>query len=254
VEGLATRLSTVNSVKEVEAVEASLTSLFSTADKLSKSLDTALTELGAKDEKKELGIAVASMGSTKSLIFGDNGIISKTRNQLAMKEKAAKATGAFRDIVLKQAGEAKNTMTQAKGVQEQSIIGVNRSVNPKTQIDAAGHAKHTDKKVVTMTEERTKFFRKIPRKFRHTLTVDIGREFSQFKVFETKAKVKVYFADPYSAWQRGANENSNGLIRYYFRKGIDFRGISEKEVALVVKKLNNRPRKCLELSDALCGV
>jgi len=106
-------------------------------------------------------------------------------------------------------------------------------------------AKLTDKKAVTMTEESTKFFRKIPRKFRHTLTVDNGKEFSQFKVFEAKTQLKVYFADPYSAWQRGTNENTNGLIRYYFRKGTDFRCISEKEVALVVKKLNNRPRKCL---------
>jgi methyl-accepting chemotaxis protein len=128
VAGLATRLSTVNNVKDVEGVEASLTNLFSTADKLSKSLDTALTELGAKDEKKELGTAVASMGNAKSLFFGENGIISKARNQLAMKEKATRAMGAFRDIVVKQAGDAKKTMTQAKGAQEQSIIGVNRTV------------------------------------------------------------------------------------------------------------------------------
>src|SRR5664280_174593 len=78
-----------------------------------------------------------------------------------------------------------------------------------------------------------------------TLTLDNGKEFSRFKEIETKTGLTVYFADPYAAWQRGTNENTNGLLRFYFPKGTDFRHISEKEVALVVKKLNNRPRKCL---------
>jgi IS30 family transposase len=50
---------------------------------------------------------------------------------------------------------------------------------------------------------------------------------------------------PYSAWQRGTNENTNGLLRQYFPKGTYFQTVSEKEVAIVVKKPNNRPRKCL---------
>jgi transposase, IS30 family len=75
--------------------------------------------------------------------------------------------------------------------------------------------------------------------------VDNGKEFSQFKEIETKTGLTVYFADPYAAWQRGTNENTNGHLLFYFPKGTDFRAISEKEVALVVKKLNNRPRKCL---------
>ncbi len=59
------------------------------------------------------------------------------------------------------------------------------------------------------------------------------------------AGLTVYFADPYAAWQRGCNENTNGLIRRYFPKGSDFRNITEESLALVVKKLNYRPRKCL---------
>jgi hypothetical protein len=62
---------------------------------------------------------------------------------------------------------------------------------------------------------------------------------------EGKTGLAVYFADPYAAWQRGTNENTNGLLRYYFPKGTDFRKVSEKELALVVRKLNNRPRECL---------
>jgi transposase, IS30 family len=75
--------------------------------------------------------------------------------------------------------------------------------------------------------------------------VDNGKEFSQFKDIEKKTGLSVYFADPYAAWQRGTNENTNGLLRFFFPKGTDFRLISEKEVAAVVKKMNNRPRKCL---------
>jgi IS30 family transposase len=105
--------------------------------------------------------------------------------------------------------------------------------------------KLVDKKAATMTQQSTKAFRKVPRKLRHTLTVDNGREFANFKELESKTNLKVYFADPYSAWQRGTNENTNGLLRQYFPKGINLKSISEKEVAFVVNKLNNRPRKCL---------
>jgi IS30 family transposase len=55
----------------------------------------------------------------------------------------------------------------------------------------------------------------------------------------------IYFADPYSAWQRGCNENTNGLIRQYLPKGTNFKNITNNDVAIIIKKLNHRPRKCL---------
>ena len=55
----------------------------------------------------------------------------------------------------------------------------------------------------------------------------------------------VFFADPYAAWQRGTNENTNGMLRHYFTKGTDFRRISDAKLARAVEKLNHRPRKCL---------
>jgi IS30 family transposase len=106
-------------------------------------------------------------------------------------------------------------------------------------------AKLTDKKALTMTAQSIALFRRMPRRFRRTLTLDNGKEFSRFKEIEAKTGLSVYFADPYAAWQRGTNENTNGLLRYYFPRGTDFSSISEKEIALVVKRLNNRPRKCL---------
>lgn len=106
-------------------------------------------------------------------------------------------------------------------------------------------AKLSDKKAATMNAESIKAFWKIPRAMRLTLTLDNGREFSQFKELESKTGLKVYFADPYSAWQRGTNENTNGLLRHYFPKGIDFQTVSEEELDLIIKKVNHRPRKCL---------
>lgn len=117
-----------------------------------------------------------------------------------------------------------------------------------------------DKKAATMTQQTTKAFCKVPRLLRHTLTVDNGKEFSGFKEMEAKTNLKIFFADPYSAWQRGTNENTNGLLRQYFPKGTPLNNISKKEVAFVVHKLNNRPRKCLNyqtpnevFSLAKCG-
>lgn len=106
-------------------------------------------------------------------------------------------------------------------------------------------AKLTDKKAATMTAETSRVFTRLPRVMRQTLTVDNGSEFSQFKELERKTGLKVFFADPYAAWQRGTNENTNGLLRYYFPKGTDFQKVSEEEIELTVKKVNHRPRKCL---------
>lgn len=106
-------------------------------------------------------------------------------------------------------------------------------------------AKLTDKKAATMNAQSIKSFWRIPRTMRLTLTVDNGKEFSQFKELESKTGLMVYFADPYAAWQRGTNENTNGLLRHYFPKGIDFQKISEEELDLIIKKVNHRPRKCL---------
>ncbi|MFM9914140.1 MAG: IS30 family transposase [Methylophilaceae bacterium] len=89
-------------------------------------------------------------------------------------------------------------------------------------------------------------FKCVPKALRHTLTLDNGKEFARFKEIENKTGLTVYFADPYSAWQRGCNENTNGLLRRYFPKGMDFRAVTDKSLAEAVKKLNHRPRKCLD--------
>lgn len=79
----------------------------------------------------------------------------------------------------------------------------------------------------------------------HTLTADNGREFALHALIAETLEAKFYFAHPYASWQRGLNENTNGLIRQYFPKRRDFTTITDAEVQAAMDKLNNRPRKCL---------
>ena len=79
----------------------------------------------------------------------------------------------------------------------------------------------------------------------NTLTVDNGGEFSLHDEVSSELKTKVYFSSPYSLWERGLNENTNGLIRRFYPKGTDFNKIPEWEILKVQELLNNRPRKTL---------
>jgi len=88
-------------------------------------------------------------------------------------------------------------------------------------------------------------FRKLPPSLRRTMTFDNGPEFTCHARLTRRLKMAIYFAKPYSAWQRGTNENTNGLIRQYFPKGTDLRMISDHDVARVEQRLNERPRRRL---------
>ncbi len=79
----------------------------------------------------------------------------------------------------------------------------------------------------------------------HTITADNGKEFAEHKTISQSLGIDFYFARPYHSWERGANENTNGLIRQYFTKGSSFESITDKDVANVQEILNNRPRKKL---------
>jgi len=79
----------------------------------------------------------------------------------------------------------------------------------------------------------------------HTLTTDNGKEFSQHERIARSIDTAFFFAHPYCSWERGANENMNGLIRQFFPKKMRFEKISESDTALVMDNLNHRPRKCL---------
>lgn len=79
----------------------------------------------------------------------------------------------------------------------------------------------------------------------HTITSDNGKEFGEHEAIGEALDAGFYFAHPYASWERGLNENTNGLIRQYFPKKMDFRSITKQQINQVMKKLNNRPRKTL---------
>lgn len=79
----------------------------------------------------------------------------------------------------------------------------------------------------------------------YTLTVDNGKEFASHESVADALRIKVYFADPYCSWQRGLNENTNGLIRQYVPKGSDIRTLTDEQIERIMDRLNNRPRKSL---------
>jgi IS30 family transposase len=97
----------------------------------------------------------------------------------------------------------------------------------------------------TVAKAFAKEVKKLPKQMKLTMTYDQGREMAQHKLFTKITGVKVYFAHPRSPWERGTNENTNGLIRQYFPKGTEFNKISRYEVKKAQDQLNGRPRKTL---------
>ena len=102
-----------------------------------------------------------------------------------------------------------------------------------------------DRKEETVTNAIINLLKDFPNEAVKTITCDRGKEFAGWETIEKELNTNVYFADPYCAWQKGTNENSNGLLREFYPKGTDLSKTNEKEVQEILKLLNNRPRKCI---------
>lgn len=96
-----------------------------------------------------------------------------------------------------------------------------------------------------MTRAILRQIKKLPEQLRKTLTWDNGSELADHKGLKLESNIDIYFCDPYSPWQRGSNENTNGLLRQYFPKGTDLSGYTHAKLDKVVAELNRRPRKTL---------
>jgi IS30 family transposase len=105
--------------------------------------------------------------------------------------------------------------------------------------------KLSEKRTDVVVDALIKAVRKLPTALRKSLTWDRGSELTDHAKFTVATDVKVYFCDPYSPWQRGSNENTNGLLRQYYPKGMDLSAVSQAQLDAVAKKLNTRPRETL---------
>jgi len=92
--------------------------------------------------------------------------------------------------------------------------------------------------------------RRLPADKRHSLTLDNGHEFARPVELEKKLDLLVYFAHPYHSWERGTNENTNGLLRQYLPKGADLTQVTDEQLRSYVRQINHRPRKCLDFQNA----
>ena len=98
----------------------------------------------------------------------------------------------------------------------------------------------------TVIDALIKQTHKLPRELYKSLTWDRGKEMADHKRFSLDTDIKVYFCDPQSPWQRGSNENTNGLLRQYFPKGMDLSNVHQNRLNAVARRLNERPRETLE--------
>lgn len=134
-------------------------------------------------------------------------------------------------------------------VSRKSLVALNSLVERKSRLLML--TKLPRKSASDTVEAVVQRLKPLPPEARRTLTMDNGTENAGHQQITSEIGTKCYFAHPYASWERGTNENTNGLIRWYLPKGTDFNTITEKQIAQIESSLNNRPRKCLGFKTPL---
>lgn len=131
-----------------------------------------------------------------------------------------------------------------------TVVGKEKNVRIVTHVERKSGYLMTNKVCsVSKTHIATntiQIFRNIPKKKKHTITYDNGIEFSGYDILEHKMKIHVYFAHSYHSWERGTNENTNGLLRQFFPKKTFFAPITQRQLQKATRLINTRPRKRLD--------
>ena len=134
-----------------------------------------------------------------------------------------------------------------KGARNGSAVGT--LVERTTRLVILARMEGTD--AVSAREGFTRKLQHVPAPLRKTLTYDRGKEMAEHARLAQRLAIRVFFADPHSPWQRGTNENTNGLLRQYLPKGTDLSGYTQRELNAMAHRLNTRPRKCLDFATPL---
>ena len=124
----------------------------------------------------------------------------------------------------------------------QSVLGV--LVERTTRLTLLAKPKSRD--AADVRAAFVQAFRKVPSDLRKTLTYDQGKEMTEHENLAEQTAIRVFFCDPQAPYQRGTNENTNGLLRQYFPKGTDFSAVTDRDLRFVMDRLNTRPRKVLD--------
>jgi len=134
-----------------------------------------------------------------------------------------------------------------KGARNKSAVGT--LVERTTRLVILARMAGTD--ATSARQGFTKKLRHVPAALRKTLTYDRGKEMAEHEQLAQRLAIQIFFADPHSPWQRGTNENTNGLLRQYLPKGTDLSGYTQRELNVIAYRLNTRPRKCLDFATPL---
>ena len=166
--------------------------------------------------------------------------------------------------------DRRGKLPNCRSIEERPAVANTRKRLGDWEVDTIIGRKHKQA-MVTLTERKSRFtfVRKIKRRTAllvrksvckllapvkdkvHTLTSDHGKEFAEHQHIAETLHLQFYFAHPYAAWERGTNENTNGLLRQYFPKKCDFQSVSNKQIEHATSKLNSRPRKTLRFKTPL---
>src|SRR6202035_65011 len=195
----------------------------------------------------------------RSLFIQARGVLKKELIQHLRFQRRIRRSRHARD-----SGHHKGQIVDAISIRERPAEIEDRAVPGHWEGDLIGGTKNSY--IVTLVERHSRFvilikvsskdtatviaafgehIRKLPAALRRSLTWDRGLEMAQHKSFTVDTEVKVYFCDPQSPWQRGSNENTNGLLRQYFPKRTDLSGYTQADLDEVALRLNQRPRKTL---------
>jgi IS30 family transposase len=134
-----------------------------------------------------------------------------------------------------------------KGTRNRSAVGT--LVERTTRLVILARMTGTDAR--SARQGFTKKLQHVPAPLRKTLTYDRGKEMAEHERLAQRLAIRVFFANSYSPWQRGTNENTNGLLRQYLPKGTDLSGYTQRELNAIAHRLNTRPRKCLNFATPL---
>jgi transposase, IS30 family len=146
-----------------------------------------------------------------------------------------------------------DTLVGRKGISKAALYSIVERVSGYLEL-----ARAENREADTANRILRRHLNQYPPHWLHSCTFDNGSEFAKVGELESVLQIEVYHTQPYKAWQRGTNENTNGLIRQYFPKGTDFQQVSQAELTMAETQLNNRPRKRLgyqtpqELKDKYC--
>ena len=196
----------------------------------------------------------------RSLFVQARGVLKKELLQFLRSKRTIR-----RSIRATQKGGAHGQITDMISIRERPASVEDRAVpghwegdllaGPKNSHIATLVERHTryvmlvkvaNKDTRTVVSALIKQAKKLPTELYKSLTWDRGKELAAHKQFTLATDIDVYFCDPRSPWQRGSNENTNGLLRQYFPKGTDLSVYSQAELNKVARQLNERPRKTLE--------